>query len=41
MKQLLKSPVIFHGQNLCDPVEFKELGISYYAIGRGKKSTPS
>ena len=40
MKQLLKSPVIFDGRNLYDPSELEQLGFSYYAIGRGKKSTP-
>ncbi len=41
MKELLKTPVIFDGRNLYDPNELKELGFSYYAIGRGKKSLPS
>jgi UDPglucose 6-dehydrogenase len=41
IKQLLKSPVIFDGRNLYDPNELEELGFSYYAIGRGKKSQPS
>ena len=41
LKQLLKSPVIFDGRNLYDPNELEELGFSYYAIGRGKKSQPS
>ena len=38
LKQLLKSPVIFDGRNLYDPNELEELGFSYYAIGRSKKS---
>ena len=38
IKQLLKSPVIFDGRNLYDPNELEELGFSYYAIGRGKKT---
>ena len=41
MKKLLKSPVIFDGRNLYDPDELEELGFSYYAIGRGKKSIVS
>jgi len=41
MKQLLKSPVIFDGRNLYDPDELEQLGFSYYAVGRGKKSQPS
>ena len=41
MKELLKSPVIFDGRNLYNPNELEELGFSYYAIGRGKKSTSS
>ena len=38
MKRLLKSPVIFDGRNLYDPAELEQLGFSYYAIGRGKKT---
>ena len=41
MKNLLKLPVIFDGRNLYNPNELEELGFSYYAIGRGKKSTSS
>ena len=38
MKELLKAPVIFDGRNLYDPAELEQLGFSYYAIGRGKKT---
>ena len=38
MKRLLKAPVIFDGRNLYDPAELEQLGFSYYAIGRGKKT---
>ena len=34
-KKQLKSPVIFDGRNLYDPLLMKKLGITYYAIGRG------
>ncbi len=37
IKQSLNSPVIFDGRNLYDPSLMAELGISYYAIGRGKQ----
>lgn len=36
LKQALKSPVIFDGRNLYDPNLMDNLGIEYYAIGRGK-----
>ena len=31
----LKNPVIFDGRNLYDPAQMVDLGITYYAIGRG------
>ena len=34
----LKSPVIFDGRNLYDPLHMVRAGFSYYAIGRGKRS---
>ncbi|BDX07648.1 UDP-glucose dehydrogenase family protein [Planctobacterium marinum] len=36
IKQSLNHPVIFDGRNLYDPETMTELGIDYYAIGRGK-----
>ena len=35
VKALLKNPVIFDGRNQYNPKELKQLGFSYYAIGRG------
>jgi UDPglucose 6-dehydrogenase len=35
MKSLMKSPLIFDGRNQYDPLKIKELGFSYYCIGRG------
>lgn len=35
IKASLKDPVIVDGRNLYDPETMKELGFSYYAIGRG------
>lgn len=35
IKQALKTAVIFDGRNLYDPEQMQELGIAYYAIGRG------
>ncbi|MES9939318.1 MAG: UDP-glucose/GDP-mannose dehydrogenase family protein [Candidatus Thiodiazotropha sp. 6PLUC2] len=35
LKQTLRSPVIFDGRNIYDPLRLKEAGFSYYAIGRG------
>tara|TARA_R110002167_G_scaffold98718_3_gene259361 strand:- start:13648 stop:14178 length:531 start_codon:yes stop_codon:yes gene_type:complete len=35
LKQILKKPLIFDGRNLYDPEILKDLGFTYYAIGRG------
>lgn len=34
IKKRLKAPVIFDGRNLYEPEEMKELGFTYYSIGR-------
>ena len=34
MKNRLKSPVVFDGRNLYDPVTMREIGIEYYSMGR-------
>ena len=36
IKERLNTPVIFDGRNLYDPDCLKQLGIKYYAIGRGE-----
>jgi UDPglucose 6-dehydrogenase len=42
IKQSLKQPVIIDGRNLYDPAYLAEMGIDYYAIGRGLSiSNPS
>ncbi|MBV1875701.1 MAG: UDP-glucose/GDP-mannose dehydrogenase family protein, partial [Cycloclasticus sp.] len=38
IKLTLKQPVIFDGRNIYNPQNLAELGITYYAIGRGEKS---
>src|ERR1700761_6283280 len=35
--KILKSPVIFDGRNLYDPVMVSRFGLTYYAIGRGTR----
>jgi UDPglucose 6-dehydrogenase len=35
IKKELNNPLIFDGRNLYDPDKMQELGIRYYAIGRG------
>lgn len=39
IKNALADKVIFDGRNLYDPVHLAEIGIDYYAIGRGKSVT--
>lgn len=34
MEKLMKTRVIFDGRNIYDPAEMKEIGFSYYSIGR-------
>ncbi len=34
MKQLMKSPIVFDGRNQYNPAEMKELGFTYFGIGR-------
>jgi UDPglucose 6-dehydrogenase len=34
MKAVMRAPVVFDGRNVFDPEEMKELGFSYYGIGR-------
>ncbi|HMO36118.1 MAG TPA: UDP-glucose/GDP-mannose dehydrogenase family protein, partial [Gemmatales bacterium] len=34
IKELLREPVIFDGRNIYDPTTLKQLGFTYYGIGR-------
>jgi len=38
IKRALKTPVIFDGRNLYDPLHMARAGFSYYAVGRGKQT---
>ena len=35
IRQALTHPVIFDGRNLYDPEKMQQMGLKYYAIGRG------
>lgn len=37
LKRTLKAPLVFDGRNLYEPQAMAELGIEYYAIGRGTR----
>jgi len=37
LRELLRTPVIFDGRNLYDPAMVSRFGLTYYAIGRGKR----
>ena len=39
MRQLMKQSLVFDGRNIYDPGEMRELGFTYYSVGR-KKVTP-
>ena len=34
LKGLLKSPLIFDGRNIYDPMQLRQLGFTYYSVGR-------
>jgi UDPglucose 6-dehydrogenase len=36
IRAALKSPVVFDGRNIYDPVEVEAAGLAYYGIGRGR-----
>jgi UDPglucose 6-dehydrogenase len=36
IRATLKSPVVFDGRNIYDPVEVEAAGLAYYGIGRGR-----
>lgn len=36
IKKIMKQPVVFDGRNIYNPNEMKNLGFTYYGVGRGK-----
>ena len=36
IKAALKTPAIFDGRNIYDPLEVETAGLAYYGIGRGR-----
>jgi UDPglucose 6-dehydrogenase len=39
VQQRMRTPLVFDGRNLFDPVMMRELGFEYYGIGRGRVGT--
>ncbi len=37
IKSSMSQPTLFDGRNLFDPIQMRELGFDYFAIGRGKR----
>jgi UDPglucose 6-dehydrogenase len=35
MKALMKQAVVFDGRNIYDPARLRDLGFTYYGMGRG------
>jgi UDPglucose 6-dehydrogenase len=38
MKSLMRTPVVFDGRNIYDPAKLRQIGFTYYGIGRGSAS---
>jgi UDPglucose 6-dehydrogenase len=36
IKSTLRTPVLFDGRNIYDPLEVEAAGLAYYGIGRGR-----
>jgi UDPglucose 6-dehydrogenase len=34
MKSMMRQPVIFDGRNVFDPAQVRQMGFTYYSIGR-------
>jgi UDPglucose 6-dehydrogenase len=34
MKTVMRSPVVFDGRNIYDPQQLRDLGFTYYSVGR-------
>jgi UDPglucose 6-dehydrogenase len=34
MKAIMRQPVIFDGRNIYDPAQLRQLGFTYYSVGR-------
>jgi UDPglucose 6-dehydrogenase len=37
MKEEMRAPVVFDGRNIYDPQQMREMGFTYYCVGRNQE----